>query len=428
MNHKNITSVFCLLALSLLLNIKLYPFFFNLNNDYDVISEIYSKPNKKVTIFTSKGGGGHTSVSRALEEFLKSGYETKRVNLITEILHPIDIVRTLTFNKYSGEDFYNYCLRKQWVRTANNFVWIGKKLSVYRRRTTNKLIRKYLDKEKPDIIVSVMPIFNHSLLKEAQRRDIPLVIITNDLDTANYINGIRNPNYKKFKYILSFDDEQIKNKIKRAQLKESQVEFLGFPIRPDFFLEKNVPGIKKDFNLPDNKPIVMVLMGAAGSSASYLYAKQLSKLDVPAHIVFCMGRNKSLGKKISKLKFNPKVSKSIIGFTRRISDLMAASQVIITKGGPNTICEAKQMDLPMIIDSTKKVLFWEKLNLSFVKKNGFGSIVKRFKDVNPILKKYLTDKKYYAEIKSNLRNSRKINFGANIKNLFDDMSEDTLEK
>ena len=140
------------------------------------------------------------------------------------------------------------------------------------------MVKNYLDKENPDAIVSVMPLINHSVLDESIRRNIPFIIVTNDFNTRNYLNGIYKPKYEKFKYILPFNDKKIKDAIRDAKLKDSQIEYLGFPIRPDFFERKNVLKIKKEFGLPINKPVIMMLMGAQGSRASYEFAKKIAKL------------------------------------------------------------------------------------------------------------------------------------------------------
>src|SRR3972149_5676114 len=122
----------------------------------------------------------------------------------------------------------------------------------------------------------------------------------------------------------------------------------------------------------------MMLMGAQGSRASYEFAKKIAKLKLPAHLLVCLGKNEELKSKINKIKFNSNISVTTIGFTSRISDLMAASDLILTKPGPNSISEAMYMNLPMILDGSTKILFWEKLNIKLVKANKLGLVVDRY--------------------------------------------------
>jgi len=154
-----------------------FPFFCAYTSD-DISSSEGLVRNKKVVIFTCGGGGGHQSVSEALKSFLQPDYEVVDVNMLTEILHPLDPVRLLTAKRYTCEDLYNNLLKRRWIWAVNNLCVWGRKLTLFKKNSIEKLIGKYLDKEKPDAIASVMPIINHSLLKESQRRNIPFVVVT----------------------------------------------------------------------------------------------------------------------------------------------------------------------------------------------------------------------------------------------------------
>ena len=68
-------------------------------------------PKKKIIVFSSRGGGGHTSVSNALKTYLEPDYDVKVVNLIDTVLKSMDPVRKATLNKYAVEDIYNIFLR-----------------------------------------------------------------------------------------------------------------------------------------------------------------------------------------------------------------------------------------------------------------------------------------------------------------------------
>ncbi len=57
----------------------------------------------------------------------------------------------------------------------------------------------------------------------------------------------------------------MREKIKHAQFKEDQIAITGFPLRPDFFKKRRAEkAIKEAFNVPEDKPVVMVFMGGAG--------------------------------------------------------------------------------------------------------------------------------------------------------------------
>ncbi len=372
---------------------------------------------KRVLIFTSAGGGGHMSASNAIKEYLRSDYEIKVVNLIDKVLMPIDPVRKITFNKYTSEDSYNYCLKNGWISFLNTTIPWGTWTSNMKHKATEFLIDQYIEqlKIKPDIVISVIPVFNGSLLAVAQKYKIPALIVTADLDGINYINGITKPIYDRFYYCIPFDDKDIRKRIKPARIRHSQIKVSGFPVRPDFIGKKNLLAIKKEFKIALNKPVVMLLMGAAGSNSTYKYLKAMTNTNLSMHVIVCLGRNEQLRARIEELVLPQTITLSIVGFTDQISDLMAVSNVLITKPGPTTMCEAVQMKLPMIIDGTKNILYWESMNLKFIKKQKFGDVLTSYSHLEKILSKYILDQTYASSIKRRMKKFNKESFAHNIQ-------------
>ena len=86
----------------------------------------------------------------------------------------------------------------------------------WREEDVENLILDYFELAKPDLLISVMPIINAAARKAAEKLDIPLLVLTNDLDTTNYVNAFAKGNYPKFRYTLPFNDPAIKEKIKDA--------------------------------------------------------------------------------------------------------------------------------------------------------------------------------------------------------------------
>lgn len=378
-------------------------------------SELKQAVPKKIVVLTCKGGGGHQSATRTLLHYLAKDFEIKPVVLIEEILGSLDPVKKFTFSKYNCEDFYNYSLRKGWNSLINNFVapfgaW---RIQAWQDQI-EKLAFDHIKNLKPDLLVSVMPFFNAGLLGVAQKLNIPFLIITTDLDSSNYIIGISKPTYKKFYYSIPFDDSTIREKIKEAKIPESQIKVLGFPVRPDFMTTTKSKELKEEFGVPQDKFVIMVLMGASGSRDLYSYLKALSKQKNPVHIIVCLGRNEQLRRKIRRLMIPKHITLSVIGFTDRIADLMSISDVLVTKPGPNTLCEALYKNLPVIVDGTHTPLYWENLNIDFVKKNKLGDIVSNYKELHDVINKYISQN-YKTDILPKLHNLSKPHFGTAIK-------------
>ncbi len=378
-------------------------------------------PKKRILIFSSKGGGGHTAVSNGLCNYLKDTYEVAVVNIFEEVVSSIDKLSTLTFGKVTGEDLYNFCMVSRWNRVLNKYAELGTYLFESKQHMNEKVITDYFKYDQPDLLISVVPFINGALLSVAKKINMPFLVVTNDFDTSNYVVGIKNPSYEKFRYTLAFENELLREKIKKAHIPDDQIVITGFPLRPSFHLPKDPVAIKKDFKIPDNKPVVMVFMGAAGSLLTPRFVRVLAKVDIPMHIIVCLGRNERLRRMIKKIMLPPGTSISVIGFTDRIADLMSISTVVITKTGPGSSCEALESCLPMIHDETQGVLTWEQLSAEFMALHGFAEGLKSFADLPALLPKYLKDSNHSDEIKAKMKNFPRKRFEEVIRPLVDEM-------
>jgi processive 1,2-diacylglycerol beta-glucosyltransferase len=376
----------------------------------------YLQPaKKKIVVFTSKGGGGNVSASNAIRDYLKEEYDVQVVQIL-DVLQSFDTVKTLTFRYYDAEDLYNYMLTNNWFWTINQlFFKVGIWHMSWQRESIAKALDKYFQYNKYDMIISVIPVFNGPLLKAAKKHDIPFLVVPTELDATIVIHGLQKPDFKKFHYFLAFDDDEMRKKIEQAQISPAQITVSGFPIKPSFFKKKEAQIIRNDFDIPSDKPMVMVLMGAAGSKACFKYVRRITKGKMPVHIVACIGRNEDSRKRIEGIKLPSHVTISIVGFTDRIADLMSIADVLITKTGTVSFCEGVYSNIPMLLDNINGELAWEAFNVQFLRKNKLGDVVRSYKEVNPLLEKYLCEDGYKKKITHNLKTLKKSCFEDNLK-------------
>lgn len=377
----------------------------------------------KVLIFSSSGGGGHTAVANALEQYFKETYTVTINNIFSESLGGIDPVETVTLGRRSGEDFYNYCMRRKWYRFINLYYKMGATYFTWRKTQVRKLLRNYILQQKPDFIVSVIVIVNDDILAVAQELGIPFLLVPTDLDITTFLASIKTPTYSKFKVALAFEDHEARIRLAQAQIPVEKTEISGFTIRPDFFEQKDTANIKGTYSIPEGKPVVLLLLGAVGLESLYTFTQELSKIDTPAHVIICTGKQEGIRKKIDLMNFPPHLSKTTIGFTQRISDLMAIADLFITKSGSVSVCEALYMDLPMILDATTQLLAWEKANHRFIERYDVGTTLKNIDALAPLVSGLLKNPKQLALYRKNLQALEKKHGGNEIKKLIATMLE-----
>ena len=379
------------------------------------------KKKKNIIVFSSTGGGGHIAVADGLMHYLGDAYNVMVVNAFETVFAPVDSFGTITFGRVSAEDFYNLCLRCGWTNLAGHYSKVGESYIASKHNFLVSLVIQYFSNIKPDLIISVMPQINGALQEACHKQNIPFLVITNDLDSTTYTCGLKSPYDKNFRYCIPFDDPEIWEKFKSAKIPKELVSVTGFPLRPKFFTQKNVSKIKKKVGVPSDKPVVMVFMGGAGSQASYRYMRLLTRLNITMHIIVCLGRNERLKRNIKKIMLPDNVTISLIGFTDKIPQLMAISDVLITKPGPNSVCEALVSVLPMILDQTHGTIWWEQLNIDFMVKHGFAESLTDVNNLAKILPKYFENTIFTDSVQKKMRAFKCNKFNELIKPLVDKM-------
>lgn len=383
-----------------------------------------TKIKKKIVIFTSIGGGAHLSAADAVKGYLGDSYDISMVAAFKELGKGLDPVFNITGGSQCGEDLFNYLNRNENMLSIRLLCEFGNLyLHLIGSRLTD-LFTDYLILQQADAVISVVPVLNGALYRAAEKLNIPFAIIPPELDTTNYHNDIYKPTFKKFYYGLVLDDAKIREKIKLAHIPEEKIRILGFPARPAFLqsITHSKLSLKEEFGIPLDKPVVMIMMGGIGSCAMKRYAKKIAKMDIAMHVIFCLGRNEELATYIqSNIKFPKQISISLIKSTPRIRDIMEISDVLITKAGPTSICEALYANLPVIIDNTYKVMYTERLNIKFVVDNKFGEQLRFLHRLPSVLKKMLQNNEYHQTLKNNIAKFVFPDSSKNIKNLVEEM-------
>ena len=366
---------------------------------------------KKIILLTSSGGGGHLSATTALETYLGDDYDLQIVHIFKLLFH-LDPIRIITFNKYSCEELFNNFLPKKHFRLLTWISRLGAQYIHHRRKKIHQELRNYFIQNKPDCIISVVPIMNYIILDIAQELNIPFILMPTDLDVTIYIQRINNPTYKQFSIGLSFDDKNIMKPIEKAGISSEHIFILGAPLKPDFFTSHNKPHTTNK-----NIPVIMVLMGSRGSCETEKYTEQLLNLTTPVQLIVCIGKNQKSKEKLAQLTVPAHITVSIIEFTEHIPDYMAMSDILISKSGSQSICEALYTNTPIFLDATSVLLPWEKFNHIFINKNQFGHLIKKYHQIVPLISSLLENHEQLLTYKNNIEKLEKKNCRQELRKL-----------
>lgn len=341
---------------------------------------------KKILILSCLGGYGHIAATNTLKQLLAGEYEI-------ETIYPIKELRI--FGIPTGEEFYNYTLARNWTRFIN---WYVKALSfpifAQRHEKTAGQIERHIIEKKPDLVISVLPFVNYPASEAARRQGVPFLLVTTDNDLYNWVFALEKSRHPQFKVTIGADLPSSKGLLLDHGIPKESIETTGFPLRPNFFSLQDKEQLREDYQIPQNKKVVLIVMGGVGGRCAYKYAKTIVESKKDLHLIVCAGRNKKLYGKLKKLNGDL----TVMPFTEKMDELFAMADLIITKPGPGTINEILSVKVPLLVDRTRTPLFWEQVNIEWVQRLRVGGVVQSFKELPQLVDKFLHDEAIRAQV------------------------------
>jgi UDP-N-acetylglucosamine:LPS N-acetylglucosamine transferase len=230
-----------------------------------------------------------------------------------------------------------------------------------------------LDQLKPDLILSIHPNFNGSVINILEKQNINIPFVTLIADLVNIYPLWADP---RADFIIS-PTEEAKEKCLEFGVPEERIKVTGFPVRQRFYRE-TIRSFRKENGLN-----FLIMSGGEGVGNMNVIAENLlSNFDCSVTIV--AGRNEKLKEQLETsllARFGGRVE--ILGFVKNIQEYMFAADVAITRGSPNVMFEAISSNLPIVI--TGALPGQEKDNPLFAQNNNLGVICKDAAHINLVV-------------------------------------------
>ena len=269
----------------------------------------------KKILFTGGGTGGHIYPNLAIMDLLKTKYE------ILYIGAKNSLEEKLISNHYK---FYSI----NPVKFIRSFT-LKNLLIPFKLIKSISECKKILKKEKPDLVYSKGGFVSLPVVFASSSLGIPCLTHESDFSLGLANKLIKN----KCKYVLtSFEQtsKQLSNGI-----------YTGSPIRKEILTasRENFYSIYKTTN---NKKNLLIMCGSQGSKRiNDLILNNLSQLLSQYNVFHIVGKNNCKGIK--------KDGYYEIEYSNNIQDLIAGCDVVITRGGSNSLFELLTLKKPLLI-------------------------------------------------------------------------------
>lgn len=201
-----------------------------------------------------------------------------------------------------------------------------------------------LKKINPNLILSIHPNFNGSLMNILKKYNIKIPFVTLIADLVSISPLWADP---RANYIIS-PTQEAKYKCMKFGVPAEKIKVLGFPIRSRFYNCSCQREESQNYNM--NKLLNCMIMSGGEGVGNMKKIAEILLDNFNCTVKIVAGRNAELKKKLEKSlikKYGNKVE--IYGFTKNIQDLMRCSDIAFTRGSPNVIMEAIACNVPLII-------------------------------------------------------------------------------
>lgn len=374
------------------------------------------QPN--ILLFNCQYGSGHKMATQGIKESLPD-CKFHVVDAYNEPLRALDIMKYID-SELSFEKFFNTLAKKEKYGLLNLLGKLGEISFPKQRKRFEKLLLKYIEKEmlkeKPDIIISCIPIINPALASIGKKLNIPVLVVTTDLDIENFTSGLKEEDCaggkKNFRITSAYDRENweihLGNKIPNY-IKEIIDFSTGYPTRRAFNLPtspEKIEEIRRTYLIQNDENVACVMMGGNTAQAAKSYAKHLLAMNEQQIEEICGqqnprkkirliclcgdikdAKNRLLMEKLNGLNFMEKANQSVtihaVPGTPKIAELISPPEffAMISKAGGSTIGEMTKKKVPMIYHIKGTPISWEKGNMIYGEAQELGQAFKMPKQV-----------------------------------------------
>lgn len=330
---------------------------------------------KRVLFAISDTGGGHRSGAQALHAALLQHPQGRDIDYDT-----IDLITATGLPLLRNAPGLYDQLSTRWLPLFNLFF----QLTNGRRRvdtiaqiaylTAQRNIKRTLDEFKPDLVVSVHPIANRFVGHARATYNMPFRFMTVVTDLVSLHASWGDPD-ADLCIAPTHEGAQV---LLHQGMPDHKVLFAGFPVHPKFTAcTLTVDMARQVIAIDRDRFTVLLTAGGVGSGRLRELVIALNTAYPEMQLLVVTGRNATLRTELQRLNLSAYVH--IYGFVDNMEQLMAASDVVVTKAGPGTLMEALVMRRPVVI--TEAVGVQESGNITFVLERGLGAYSRHIREI-----------------------------------------------
>ncbi|HZS49177.1 MAG TPA: glycosyltransferase [Blastocatellia bacterium] len=298
---------------------------------------------KKVLILSASAGAGHLRAAEAIEHAFIESNAAEEVRNVDTLQFTNKVFRNLYSKAYidavnKAPDFLG------WLYDHMDKPWKNERRRLALDKLNTRPFVKMLKEYQPDITVCThfLPAEIISWLSAKENLNCPQAIVVTDFDVhafwlvRHYLH-----------YFVALDETRCH--MEKLGILPDKITVSGIPIDTVFARPKDRVQMRSRHGLKPDLTTILLSAGGLGVGPIEPLIKTLLELRHPAQIIAICGRNEELKTNLDKMKPSENVGLKIVGFTKEMDELMAASDILLGKPGGLTTCEALARGLVFVI-------------------------------------------------------------------------------
>ncbi len=319
---------------------------------------------KKILIVSVKAGAGHLKAAEAVEVAFRKYYPEIEVRNVDLLDYSTDLIKYLYGKMYLDV-----------VKTIPELYAYS-----YKHYESSK---KFI---KPRFLIDK---FNFSDFFELMEKFDPDVVVATHFISEAISENYRRKRRKRFRIAVTLTDyefhpvwlvsnvdlyftatEEVKKSLLFYGVPDEKIIVSGIPVHPKFSEEKERPPLLIKYGLNARSPVLLISAGSFGVTPLGEVIAEFGSIKDEFQMMVVCGNNAKLKKELEMKQASEPRLKQVFGFVDFMDELMASSDLMITKPGGITVSEGLATGLPMIL--IEPIPGQEEANADYLAERGAG--------------------------------------------------------
>jgi processive 1,2-diacylglycerol beta-glucosyltransferase len=351
----------------------------------------------RIAILSCNYGGGHQRVAEVLADELRQRSPGCHVRIYDYIETCVGHGYNVAFTSlYFGSvrwapkiyrSFYRATSAIPSHSTAQRFI-----NSIGKRR-----LAALLRTQRPDVVICTycLPAGGMSELKHEGRTDVPCVtVVTDHAVHSQWIHPAVDL------YLVSSD--RVRDGFVARGIPADRVLPTGIPVSSALGTPLNRHTLRRRYGLDPDLPTILIMMGAYNLMRGAVeVCSSMLELSRPAQLLFVCGKDERLRQALEDRARKASMPVHVLGYVTAIPELMALSDLTVSKAGGVTTSEALAAELPMVL--VNSIPGQEEENTAFLQSVGAAIVAPRPADLRHLVADLLDHPDSLARLRDGAR-------------------------